>query len=191
MKNSILTLSAGVILGVLSTLLLLQPDSEQALSTSDNEAVKNQINKTSHTMDSEVSNETMSQKPAHETTSLSSASTNQNPMKAATNINLEAGVVDFGKFQGQASNPHTNTTQQESMNIPPSEEQIVQYHSIEMRLQQASNNKSVNLSQLIMDADILTNAQRKELTSIAMNMIQNGEITTSQFAPDTNQNGGY
>ena len=179
MKNSILILSAGVILGVLST-LLLQPDSEQALSTSDNEAVKNQINKTSHTMDSEVSNETMSQKTAHETTSLSSASTNQNPMKAATNMNLEAGVVDFGKFQGQ-----------ESMNIPPSEEQIAQYHSIEMRLQQASNNKSVNLSQLIMDADILTNAQRKELTSIAMNMIQNGEITTSQFAPDTNQNGGY
>ena len=178
MRNSMLILSAGVILGVLST-LLLQPDSEQALSTSDNEAV-NQLNKTSHTMDSEVSNETMSQKTAHETTSLSSASTNQNPMKAATNMNLEAGVVDFGKFQGQ-----------ESMNIPPSEEQIAQYHSIEMRLQQASNNKSVILSQLIMDADILTNAQRKELTNIAMNMIQNGEITTSQFAPDTNQNGGY
>ena len=153
MRNSMLILSAGVILGVLST-LLLQPDSEQALSTSDNEAV-NQLNKTSHTMDSEVSNETMSQKTAHETTSLSSVSTNQNPMKAATNMNLEAGVVDFGKFQGQSSNSHTNTTQQESMNIPPSEEQIAQYHSIEMRLQQASNNKSVNLSQLIMDADIL------------------------------------
>lgn len=190
MKNSILILSAGVILGVLST-LLLQPDSEQALSTSDNEAIKNQMNKTSDAIDSEVSNETMSQKTAHETTSLSSTSTNQNPMKAATNMNLEAGVVDFGKYQEQASNPHTNTTQQESMNIPPSEEQIAQYHSIEMRLQQASNNKSVNLSQLIMDADILTNAQRKELTSIAMNMIQNGEITTSQFAPDANRNGGY
>lgn len=66
--------------------------------------------------------------------------------------------------------------------IPPTPQQVEQYESIKSRLAEAANNHTVSLAELVRLGDQLTAEQRMELSAQAMDMINRGELSMSQFA---------
>ncbi|MCW8899538.1 MAG: septin family protein [Gammaproteobacteria bacterium] len=66
--------------------------------------------------------------------------------------------------------------------IPPTAEQVQQYHDIDNVIMSAANNPQVKLVDLIRKADTLTIQQRNQLTQKTMGMLDRGELNIEQFA---------
>lgn len=194
MNNSILMLAAGAVIGVAGTLLVSTSQTTQthAILSSENSDINIQLDKIASTLESlnttTADLQNLVQKYTYVMPSIPTGNTNT----AQTAVTVEEKNIDNNDNSAYASiidqlqddqKSNTPKIQQTIEATPPTQVQVEEYHSIETRLYAAANNKSANLSQLLQDADQLTPAQRRDLTNKAMQMIQNGEISPTQFNP--------
>ena len=194
MNNSILMFAAGAVVGIAGTLLIPaeQAAQTQDLSTTDNTTLNSQLSEITKALESLNATTTDLQDLVQKYTYVLPATPATNPSHAQTSAENDTNTADsnnnssFEQLMDQLQNVQRDTVakvQPIVENTPPTQAQIEQYHSIETRLYAAMNNKSANLSRLLQDANQLTRIQREDLTSKAMEMIKNGEITADQFNP--------
>lgn len=194
MNNSILMFAAGAVVGIAGTLLIPaeQAAQTQDLSTTDNTTLNSQLSEITKALESLNATTTDLQDLVQKYTYVLPATPATNPGHAQASAENDTNTADsnnnssFEQFMDQLQNVQRDTVakvQPIVENTPPTQAQIEQYHSIETRLYAAMNNKSANLSRLLQDANQLTRIQREDLTSKAMEMIKNGEITADQFNP--------
>lgn len=194
MNNSILMFAAGAVVGIAGTLLIPaeQAAQTQDLSTTDNTTLNSQLSEITKALESLNATTTDLQDLVQKYTYVLPTTPATNPGHAQASAENDTNTADsnnnssFEQFMDQLQNVQRDTVakvQPIVENTPPTQAQIEQYHSIETRLYAAMNNKSANLSRLLQDANQLTRIQREDLTSKAMEMIKNGEITADQFNP--------
>jgi len=157
MNNSILMLSAGAAVGIAATLLIVNYQSDQTPAAAIDSA-------------SQLPTELQVNKPSSDTESMARQET---PASVNSMENLNNQYSD--------SLPATDASNLQSLDGPATPQQVKRFHSIDARLSAAANNPSVDLTELIEDADLLTASQRDQLTQKAMQMIENNTLSPSQF----------
>ena len=172
MNNSILMLSAGAIIGISGTLLFTD---NQAPSASENLSTTNTTAASHQSQDNQPSAELYNQ------TQAVTGMVNTDDNGISSDGNMHDTMNTSQNFA--ATTAFSHTANNEVVYVEPTSEQIKQYNSIDARLTAAINNKSVDLSELIQDAENLTAYQRDQLTRKAIQLIHNDELSVSQFSP--------
>ncbi len=175
MNNSILMLSAGVIVGIAATLLIVNYQSDQTPATTIDSASRLpkelQVNKPS----SDTENIARQEIPASVNSGSSGMYTPDQAMQ-----NMSNSMEDFNDRYSDSPST-TDVSSLQSLDDSATSLQVKRFHSIDARLSAAANNPSVDLTELIEDADLLTASQRDQLTKKAMQMIENKTLSPSQF----------
>ena len=191
MKNSILMLSAAAIIGVLGT-LLLQPEANPKLPTSDNTSMDKHLTRITDNLNTLSANVADLQNLVQSNTNkLATQTTMSNNNDSVESNNHIDETSQYENFQGQMPFSNLDSSAHAMKNTQPTEDQINTYNEIETRLISATNNKTMDLSELIQYSEELTPGQRQELTTKAMKMIHDGELVVTQFESSMDASAGY
>jgi hypothetical protein len=192
MSKALLSLLGGVVIGVAATLAVVKSQSSAfdiknplsaTAAATDNAAQENILQRLSAISSSLDNTALRLEESAGRLATASHPGTAMQKTKTFNNRNTLSLANESAPTTKPApvipvqAPPVSNTPA-----APPTPEQTELYTGIQTRLYAGANDPSADLSSLIKEADALTESQRQELRSIAVQMIERGELSTQQFS---------